>query len=268
MARFASSTRTAIGAQSDVAPTHLYGDLFGTGPGHGDFPGPAARLGVCAALTVFALSLAYAVPLVLGLRALPSPQDPIPDPYFAIMELLILASAPVLVAMMAAIHAYAARDAKVYSLTALIFMGLLAGTTCAVHIVMLTVGRQVTPVDLPWLPVFLSFRWPSVIYALDILAWDLFYPLAILFAAPVFRGRGLARAVRVCMVVSGALSLAGLLGPVVGDMGIRNIGIVGYAGVLPVVAVLLALVFRRAGEDAASPRESAASVRGSAHASR
>lgn len=219
---------------------------------HEGFTMPATRLGIAAALTVLVLSLAYAIPLVLGLRSLQSQQDPIPDPYFAIMEMLIMLIGPALVVMMAAIHAYASPDVKVYSLTALVFMGLLAGITCSLHIVMLTVGRQVTPAALPWLPLFLSFRWPSVIYALDILAWDLFYPLGILFAVPVIRGAGLARALRVCMVASGMISLVGLLGPVVGDMGIRNIGIVGYAGLSPVVALLLAMLFHRAGGRAAS----------------
>jgi hypothetical protein len=42
------------------------------------------------------------------------------------------------------------------------------------------------------------------------------------------------------------LALAGLSGVVVGDMQVRNIGIVGYAGVFPVAALLLAVLFSRA----------------------
>jgi hypothetical protein len=211
-----------------------------------DFSPAAARLGIGVALAVLVLSLAYAAALVLGLRALPSPREPIPDPYFAVMELLILLIAPALVVLMAAVHAYAPRDVKVYSLTGLVFMGLLTGTTGGVHMAVLTVGRQITPAELPGLPVFLAFRWPSVIYALDILAWDFFYPLAVLFAAGVFRGGGLARAVRVLLLLSGVLSLAGMIAPAAGDMDMRMIGIAGYAGLLPVVSLLLALEFRRA----------------------
>jgi hypothetical protein len=205
----------------------------------------AARFGVVASLAVFVLGLAYVIPLILGLRSLAAPQDPIADPYFAAMELLILLMAPALVAMMAAIHAYAPRDAKVFSLTALVFMGVAAGVTCGVHFLLLTVGRQVSPAESPWLSMMFSFRWPAVTYALDILAWDLFYPLALLFAAPVLRGDGLPRAVRTLLLVSGTLSLVGLAGAAVGDMGLRNIGIVGYAGLGPIVALLLAIVFRR-----------------------
>jgi len=47
------------------------------------------------------------------------------------------------------------------------------------------------------------------------------------------------------MIASGLLSLAGLSGVVAGDMQLRNIGIVGYVGVLRVVAALLAIWFYR-----------------------
>jgi hypothetical protein len=47
------------------------------------------------------------------------------------------------------------------------------------------------------------------------------------------------------MIVSGVLALAGISGAVVGDMQVRMIGVVGYAGLFPVVALLLAILFRR-----------------------
>ena len=41
------------------------------------------------------------------------------------------------------------------------------------------------------------------------------------------------------------LALAGLAGVAAGDMRMRNIGIAGYAGIFPMVAGLLALLFHR-----------------------
>ena len=66
-----------------------------------------------------------------------------------------------------------------------------------------------------------------------------------LFAAPVFRGDRLRTSIRLLMIVSGVLALGGLSGAVVGDMQLRMIGVVGYAGVFPVVAVLLTMLFWR-----------------------
>ena len=93
---------------------------------------------------------------------------------------------------------------------ALVFMGLLAGLTCSLHFVILTVSRQAAFAGLSWLPLFLSFKWPSVAYAPDILSWDVFFPLSVLSAAPVLNGSRLAIAIRALMIVSGALALGGL----------------------------------------------------------
>jgi hypothetical protein len=48
------------------------------------------------------------------------------------------------------------------------------------------------------------------------------------------------------MMISGALALGGLSGVILDDAQFRNIGIVGYAGVFPVAALLLAILFYRA----------------------
>ncbi len=60
--------------------------------------------------------------------------------------------------------------------------------------------------------------------------------LSMLFAAPVFGTGRLEKTVRVLMIASGVLSLAGLIGVPLADMGIRNIGIQGYARVGLVVS--------------------------------
>ena len=190
--------------------------------------------------------VAYAVTLAMGLASLDSPQEPIGDPMFTILEVLIITMMPAMVALMVVVHAWAPMHAKTLSLTSLVFMGILAGLTCSVHFVTLTLSRQPEFAGQPWLPLVLSFNWPSVVYALDILGWDVFFPLSMLFAAPVFWGSRLAAWIRVLMTASGVLALAGLSGVVVGDMQLRNIGIVGYVGVFLVVTALLAVLFYRA----------------------
>jgi hypothetical protein len=210
------------------------------------FTATARRLGIFSATATFILIFAYAVTLVMGLMSLESPQEPIGNPMFTILEVLIIIMMPAMVALMVAVHAWAPMHAKTLSLTSVVFMGLLAGLTCSVHFVILTMSRQPEFTEQSWLPLVLSFNWPSVAYALDILGWDIFFALSMLFAAPVFWGSRLAAWIRVLMIASGVLALAGLSGVVVGDMQLRNIGIVGYVGVFLVVAALLAVLFYRA----------------------
>jgi hypothetical protein len=213
---------------------------------HAGFTTQHRTLGRVSAWAIFFLLLVYAVTLALGLLSLKSPQDAIGDPYFTILELLIVLMAPLMVVSMVAVHAYASPEAKAYSLTALALMILLAGITSSVHFVILTVSRQIQATGLPWVPLFLSFTWPSVVYTLDILAWDWFFALSMLLAAPVFKEGRLEKTLRILMIVTGVLSLAGLIGVPLADMQVRLIGVVGYVGVSLVVFPLLGIVFGRA----------------------
>jgi hypothetical protein len=213
---------------------------------HEGFTTQYRMIGRSAAWAVFFLEIAYVVTLILGLLSLKSSQDPIADPFFSILELLIVLVAPLMVISMVAVHAYAAADVKAYSLTALAFMILLAGITSSVHFVILTVSRQIESTGLSWVSLFFSFKWPSVTYTLDILAWDLFFALSMLFAAPVFREGRLEITVRILMIVSGVLSLAGLIGVPLENMQVRMIGVLGYAVVSSIVFLLLGIVFGRA----------------------
>jgi len=210
-----------------------------------DFTSIARRLGLFAAVATVFLIVAYAVTLVLGLLSLTTPDQPIGDPMFTILEVLIIVMMPAMITLMVAVHAWAPIRVKTLSLAAVVFMGLLGGVTCSVHFVILTISHQAAFAGQSWLPMFLEFKWPSVVYALDILGWDVFFPLSMLFAAPVFSGSRLATWIRWLMIASATLSLAGLSGIAFGDMQLRNIGITGYVGVFLVVAVLLAVLFYR-----------------------
>lgn len=200
---------------------------------------------VCIAAGYVVLSCAYAVTLALGLAFLPSPDEPISEPYFTLLELLILTMCPFLVALFADIHIQADADTRLFSLVALVFAALLAGVTACVHFAILVLSRQPEIAALSQFDLLLSFRWPSLVYVFDILAWDVFFPLAAVFAAPAIRTGPFAATVRALFRLSGALAAAGLAGILLSDMQVRNIGIIGYAGIFPVAALLLALRARR-----------------------
>jgi hypothetical protein len=71
-----------------------------------------------------------------------------------------------------------------------------AAFTTVVHFVQLTVARHINPATFPGYARILDWRWPSAFYAVDIVAWDVFFGLALLFAVPAFAGRRDATLVR------------------------------------------------------------------------
>jgi hypothetical protein len=193
----------------------------------------AKRLGFWSSAALVGLGVAYAVALVAGFVR-HGLREPIADPVLAVMEVLTLLSAVPIVTLMAAVHDRAAPGRKVYGLTAVAFATLCAGTTIAVHFVELTAARQLGGGGITW---------PSRVYAAELLAWDVFLGLALLFASPVFDRGGPERTVRRGLMACGALCVAGMVGPATGNMRLQLIGVVGYAGVLPVVSLLLARLF-------------------------
>ncbi len=218
------------------------------------FSEAARTLGIFSAVGVSLLCPVYAVVLVAGLRSLATPHDPIGEPFFAILEILILLLAPLMIVLAAAIHAWASERTKIFGLLSLVFMGLMAVITLSVHFVILTISRDPAIARLESAPVLLEFRWPSIVYALDILAWDVLFGLSALFAAAVFGDSRLAVWIRRLLILSGVLAFAGLGGVVWSDMQLRNVGIVGYVAVYPVAAALIALLFLRAKPQTAEPR--------------
>ena len=204
-------------------------------------------LGIWSARSGAVLGVVYVLVGMIGVVERPPGLPPLRqvDPYLAILEFLIILFAVSLVVLMAAVYAYAPPRNKTYGLVALAFMIAFAVLTWSTHFASLTVGRQIAFENTPWLSRQLSFGWPTLSLSLDLLGWDFLLGLSLLFAAPVFRGDRLQNMVRIAMYVDGALCLAGTLGPLSGHMWLQFPAIVGYAFVLPVVCVLLAVLFAR-----------------------
>lgn len=200
----------------------------------------SSRLLAVAGAVVPLLSLAYALVLVAGLATLPTPAHPIQDPWFTLMELLILVIAPAMVVFMTALHGCVAGESRHAALLGVVFMSLCAVVTCSVHFSILVLSRQPEFAAAEWAPYVFSFTWPSLAYALDILAWDFFFPLAALFAALALRnesGHGVARAL---LFAAAILAFIGLAGVPLANMNVRNIGIIGYVVLFPVATGLVA----------------------------
>lgn len=208
------------------------------------------RVGLWSATTGAAIIVVYITTGLVGFTARPPGPNPLRevDPYLAILEILIILAALDLVILMAVVYAYAPADRKTFALAALTFVLVLAALTCGVHFVSLSVGRQASHATSTLLSHQLLFgeQWPTLTLSLDLLAWDFFLGLSLVFAAPVFKGEGLIARVCIGMIVAGSLCLIATLGPASGNMQIQYLGIAGYDFVLPVVCILLAMLFRQA----------------------
>jgi len=124
-------------------------------------------------------------------------------------------------------------------------MSMSAVVTCSVHFAILTLAAHPAFAGEDWARLVFSFKWPSLAYTLDILAWDVFFPIAALFAGIVVRGNRLASAARGLLFSSAALAFVGLAGAPLANMQVRNIGIIGYAFLFPIAAGVLAKLFNQ-----------------------
>lgn len=183
---------------------------------------------------VAVVGAAYIVVLGIGISSAGSSR-PIGDPVLAVMEILTVCSALPMVGLMAAILADAPPARRLLSLLALVFTSLFAGITSVVHFVGLTAERQLGRGTIVW---------PSPAYAAELLAWDLFLGIALVLCGLGFDAGGPQRGVRRWLLGAGVLCLLGTIGPVVGDMRLQRIGVVGYGVVLPVACVLLVRQYR------------------------
>lgn len=183
--------------------------------------------------------------MAAGFTALGNLRDPLADPYLAIAEVLIVVMAPAMVLLMAATHVCAPPGTRVWSIMALGFMVAAAALTVTVHVVELTVARRISPDIIHEYRYLVGFEWPSLLYGIDVVAWDIFFGLSLLCAAPVF-GASRNVAARNGLLISGVLCLAGIVGPAVGNLGWRDIGIAGYAVAFPITCLALRKACRTA----------------------
>jgi hypothetical protein len=201
-------------------------------------------LGAWSARAMVCLDAVYIVVFVVGFAHLGNTSKPLPDPYLAIAEIIILVMAPIMVTLMLAIHHCAPPRAKPFTQVALGWMIAAAGFTTVVHFVELTVARHIDQSTFPGYARIFGFEWPSTFYAIDIVAWDVFFGLALLFAVPAFTHGSTATLVRRGLITSGSLCLIGLIGPFANALGWRTIGILGYTVVFGLTCLPLSRWFK------------------------
>ena len=170
------------------------------------------------------------------------------EPFQTIIHVLVMLMAGWMVFLWAVLHRSTPDDRKAFSLASFGMVIALAALTCINRYVALTVVRQSLGArDVPGLQWFLPYTWPSVMLAIEILAWGFFLGLACLSLAPVFRTGPFARGLFWALLATGVLALCAALGQIVGSVALSFAGLAGWGPGLTTVSVLMALRFDRAG---------------------
>ncbi len=218
-------------------------------PPDSTFTPQARTVGIVAAWMTFIVTEIYAV--VSGLAYASQGAAVESGPFLSIMALLVVVMGPFLVLSMVAVHAYASPNTKPYSLAALAFMIACVAITSCINFLLLMVSSQPELFSASWRAMFLPCKWPAPAFVLDNFVWDWFFGISMLLAAPVFGGNTLKTALRLVMILSGALCLAGLVWLAVSPAQAIIVGILGWGAAGPIVFLLLAKMFTGAKSDTA-----------------
>jgi hypothetical protein len=191
-------------------------------------------------LLLTAIGILYIIVVTVGIGTADKASGKISDQVLVIMEVLTLLSAIAFLLLSVSLHFLTSKKLRIFSMTGLLFMAISTALTCCVHFIGLTVSKDLIKVNNSFEGLF-SFNWPSLLFSIDILAWDLFFGLAFLFLGIPFLHCKEERKIGVIMIISGMFSLLGLIALPLNNMNIRFIGIFGYT-VLPVIACIMLII--------------------------
>lgn len=166
-------------------------------------------VGFWSAVLATVFSLAYSVAQIaewlgwLGSQGGPASSSTVPGLVVLLIPSLFLGSAFLVLAV--SIHQVASPDRRIWSHVGVAFATAYAVLISMVYFVQLTlVAPRLARGQIEDIKVFLFVPFDSFLYAVDILGYS-FMSVSTLFAARVFTGRGLERAVRLFMTANGLL---------------------------------------------------------------
>ena len=192
---------------------------------------------------------------LIGIMMLSGSGFPPVEPYQTMFNILILLTAAWMVIYWVVLHQAVQGEKKIFSLASLVMIVIFATLTSINRYVGLTVVKQSllsgNTSGLQW---FLPYGWPSVMLALEILAWGFFFGLACLCLAPAFTNGKLERAIFWTLIATGILSLLAAVGQVINTNAasfnpFTMAGSVAWGPGLTTAAVLFVIWFRRMGRE-------------------
>jgi hypothetical protein len=202
---------------------------------------PNLAFGIWCSSIVIVLAIAYMMALIAAAIS-PSGFPPV-EPYDTAISIVCLLSAPGILILFALIHIFAREERKLFSLIGLCFAVLFCAMTSINRFVHLAVVRPSLAMGktagLEW---FMPYGAPSVMGAIEILAWSFFLGLAFTFTAFAFDKTRLERRLFWTCLVNGMLCLMSTLTPLTGIVLFTFLGIPAWGpGFILFCALLLAM---------------------------
>jgi hypothetical protein len=168
------------------------------------------------------------------------------EPYQSLVSVVTLGSVPVLVWLWVVIHETVPADKHLFSLGSLVMMIIFGTLTSLNRYVSLTVIPQAMALGktegLGW---FQPYGWPSIMAAMEVLAWGFYLGLAFFCLAPAFGKGKLERLIYWTLIVSGVFCLAAALGQVLNNPLLNMLGIAAWGPGLVILLGLLMAWFRQ-----------------------
>jgi hypothetical protein len=208
------------------------------------------RVGFWSGIVLVMLGLAY-LGLVITMMLSKSGFPP-SESFQTIFNVLILLTAVWMVFFWTILHQAAPAERKVFSEASLLLIVIFATLTSINRYVGLTVVRQsLASGDTNGLHWFMPYAWPSIMLALEFLAWGFFFGLACLCLAPVFTSGKFEHLIFWVLIVTGILSLLAALGQVIGSSTLSFnpftlAGTIGWGPGLTLAVALITVWFRKA----------------------
>jgi len=157
----------------------------------------------------------------------------------------LLWDATLLVMFVALRRQFATKNA-VFADLGMVFMALVCATSSINWFVQLTLVPKMTQAsDLPLLLLIDIHHESSIMYAIEHLAWGVFYGLATIFMAVAIDGGRLETWIRWLFAAGGILSLLHVVGIMTATPAIIDLGYFAAGVLLPLTTMLMAIRFRR-----------------------
>ena len=205
----------------------------------------ANSLGFWSSIAMTILGLIYFVVIVFALLTGQFTTPP-PDWLQLFGGLVSLLACPIMVVVMASLHAITPIEKKVFSQIALGFTLLFAIAVSINRFTQLGVVQQsIAAGKVDGLNWFLPYGDRSVMLGLEYMGWSWFLGLGLIFAAPLFTHGKLQRWLRGLLLLYGTLALVSSIGFLINSL-LSLLGFVAWGIILFMVTGLLAVYFRKA----------------------